>query len=572
MIIALFAPEFLLFFAVNERIAAGILLKKVREFHPHLAKPGMLARMHNRIRKDVSTQCQAPATYQLILTEQKQYGRIEQPSQPVFTLVHAFYAIMGGFAFYASYDDNNPTIEESLFQIPTNPRHVEVPEFETLIYIMKHFPHILTDITEEYILDRAESSSLSKALLIVQVAWFCTNCASRLFQGLPLSLFEVSTAAHALCTLLTYFVWWSKPMNIAEPTILREKGAQEVYALLKCSHEEYDEALDLAKKRAAGGSLAPTGRHESAKIVLAANALQHLLPTPERPPLQSAFEEFPTGLRPGAQWTSSPRQLFFAIITMGISPMLYGLVHFLAWSDNFPTPMERLLWCASSIVVTCSGSVYALALWCGCMRGSPNSKLSSNVGIMGLATFGVTSIVYILTSSFLSVESFRQLFFLDAAAYQEDCETVSMASSPPSSFSSHEATMDLPARRHQPLRMRESTTNSSVIPALVSMPSLAGGNVTDDEKRIRFDLSYSSVSMAHTPSSSHVPNVPVATFRYARSQEQELKELKKTSNEPKWKCNQDIQSPSSLQGTISKPRGSSPRKGGDQDNPGEYEW
>ena len=155
------------------------------------------------------------------------------------------------------------------------------------------------------------------------------------------------------------------------------------------------------------------------------------------------------------------------------------------------------------------------------------------------------------------------------AAGEEDCET---ASSPPSSFSSHEARMDLPARRHQPLRMRESTTNSSVIPALVSMPSLAGGGVTDDEKRIRLNLSYSSVSMSHTPSSSRVPNVPVATFRYARSQEQELKELKKTSNEPKWQCTQDIQPPSSLQGTISKPRGSSPRKGGDQDNPGEYEW
>ena len=162
------------------------------------------------------------------------------------------------------------------------------------------------------------------------------------------------------------------------------------------------------------------------------------------------------------------------------------------------------------------------------------------------------------------------------AASEEDCETVSMASSQPSSFSSHEATMDLPASRHQLLRMHESTTNSSVIPASVSMPSLAGGNITDDGKRIkrhsRLNLSDSSISLAHTPSSSHVLNVPVATFRYARSQEQELKELKKSSNEPKWQCNQDIQSPSSLQGTISKPRGNPPSEGGYQDNPGEYEW
>jgi hypothetical protein len=149
---------------------------------------------------------------------------------------------------------------------------------------MEYFPHIITDITEESIIDRAESSSLSKALLIVQVGWFCTNCASRLFQRLPLSLLEVSTAAHAFCTLLTYFVWWSKPANVAGPTIMREKEVREVHALLMCSQSEYNEALEMARKMAAEGSSTATGTSSSKKIVLAANALQHLLPNPERPP------------------------------------------------------------------------------------------------------------------------------------------------------------------------------------------------------------------------------------------------------------------------------------------------
>ena len=83
---------------------------------------------------------------------------------------------MGGFAFYGPYGDESLNIDESLFEISTNPRNtVEAPDSATLIYIMEHFPHIITDITEEYILDRAESSGLSKALLIFQVGWFCTN-------------------------------------------------------------------------------------------------------------------------------------------------------------------------------------------------------------------------------------------------------------------------------------------------------------------------------------------------------------------------------------------------------------
>lgn len=58
MVFALLAPEILLYLAVNERISAGILLKRVLKLHPHLAKPGILARMYNYFSKDVSTQFQ----------------------------------------------------------------------------------------------------------------------------------------------------------------------------------------------------------------------------------------------------------------------------------------------------------------------------------------------------------------------------------------------------------------------------------------------------------------------------------------------------------------------------------
>ena len=348
------------------------------------------------------------------MTEQKRYDLIEQTTQPHFGLVHAFYAIMGGFAFYGSYDDN-PTVKESLLQISTNPRHtVEVPKFDTLVYIMKDFPHIITDIPEEHILDRAASSGLSKALLIVQVAWFCTSCASRLFERLPLSLLEVSTAAHAFCTLLTYFVWWSKPINIAAPTILREKEAQEVYALLKCSDGEYDEALEMAQKRAVGDSSTPTGPRTSQKLVLAAGALQHLLPTPERPPGTLRFKNRERTLVPGALGNKSSEVHTF--ITIAVSPILYGLVHFLAWNEHFSTPLESFLWHASSFVVTCSGLVGMFLIYSTKHR-SESYQSPYELLVMPVCIF-IIPLVHVLASGFLIVESFRQLFFLDPAAYQ----------------------------------------------------------------------------------------------------------------------------------------------------------
>jgi len=57
MVIALLAPEVLLYLAINERIDATTLMKRTLEFHPRLAKPGMLARVYNYTRtklRDVS--------------------------------------------------------------------------------------------------------------------------------------------------------------------------------------------------------------------------------------------------------------------------------------------------------------------------------------------------------------------------------------------------------------------------------------------------------------------------------------------------------------------------------------
>ena len=324
--------------------------------------------------------------------------------------------MMGGFAFYRSGDDDPP---ESLFVVSTNPCCTAVvPRYDTFVYIMKHFPHIITDITEEDILDHAASSSLSKALLVVQVTWFCTNCASRLFQSLRLSLLEVSTTARAICALLTYLLWWSKPINVAAPTILRGKEARKVYALLRCSDEEYANALEMAKKRAAGDS---SGPHGSGKIALAADALRHL-PSPEsaRPPRSVTFDNSDHMLFPGTLASTTRNGEICGNIIVGISPILYGFPHLLAWDCQFPKPLERHLWRISSILVTCSGfvgiSAGCFAVWA---YGNERIKFPSMLITLGIVICSIIApLAYAFGSVFLTYESVRQLFFLDDTVYQ----------------------------------------------------------------------------------------------------------------------------------------------------------
>ncbi len=127
-----------------------------------------------------------------------------------FTLEHAFYATMGGFAI--AFPPANDGTEGRATLTVENIR--SLIEREPDFIIPKLQVH-LTSIT-----DRSKSTSLGKALLSVQVAWFCLTCASRLAQRLPLSLLEVSTLAHGVCTLASYAVWWFKPLNIDEPTLI----------------------------------------------------------------------------------------------------------------------------------------------------------------------------------------------------------------------------------------------------------------------------------------------------------------------------------------------------------------
>ena len=210
-------------------------------------------------------------------------------------------------------------------------------------------------------------------------------------------------------------------MNVPAPTLLREKEAREVYALLKCSDIEYDQALETARKRAEGHSSGATEPHdESSRITLAANALQHLLPTPERPPLSglSGFEKPGIMLVPGNFRNRSPMENFSVSTTTAISPILYGLVHFLAWNDQFPTPMERVLWCISSFVVTVSGLVCISVLWAlKLLEEVLNFGHRVQALVFYVALIVIPS-VHLLASGFLIAESFRQLLFLEPTAYQ----------------------------------------------------------------------------------------------------------------------------------------------------------
>ena len=138
-----------------------------------------------------------------------------------WTIAHAFYGVMGGFAV----DTPEPISvfgEETRFVL--NPKGIS--------YVMEHYPHLIPDISATSLKDRSKADGIAKALLVCQVLYFCASCVLRAVEVLPLSLLEITTLAHALCALLTYAVWWEKPLSIMEPTLLGTRHPRDIRCIV----------------------------------------------------------------------------------------------------------------------------------------------------------------------------------------------------------------------------------------------------------------------------------------------------------------------------------------------------
>ena len=158
-----------------------------------------------------------------------------RPEKP-WTLTHGFYATMGGFGIDGS-TAGTPFL-------PKGAEHVmfSKPGIERLIEL--EYIEELTNVSVEDIRDKGKSSRIAKILIAIQTLWFSTQLIARLVQYLPISLLELSTFAHGVCTIFAIYFWWEKPQDIEQPTLLSLDRIQPLCAFLcmhsKVSRGQYD--------------------------------------------------------------------------------------------------------------------------------------------------------------------------------------------------------------------------------------------------------------------------------------------------------------------------------------------
>jgi hypothetical protein len=143
---------------------------------------------------------------------------------PSWTDVHSWYATMGGLAF------EDTAAEEHQF-MPGDRQRMTLTK-ETVFYIAKNCPHLLPDVSRQHIEDKSKSGGLGKLITCWQAVYFCVQCASRLSRQSSISLLELNVFAHALCALVLFWIWWDKPQDVQEPTLITDEEALDLCAYL----------------------------------------------------------------------------------------------------------------------------------------------------------------------------------------------------------------------------------------------------------------------------------------------------------------------------------------------------
>ncbi|ESA42303.1 hypothetical protein NCU05131 [Neurospora crassa OR74A] len=140
---------------------------------------------------------------------------------PKWTIAHGFLAVMGGFAIEINEigNANQRRVKNFLPKKATGAPRTRLTLTPEALRVLKEegLEDLIPVLPRESIVDKSKGSTFAKALVCFQASWFCIGCVNRFAQGLSISLLELNTLGHALCTLVIYVMWWHKPLDVGEP-------------------------------------------------------------------------------------------------------------------------------------------------------------------------------------------------------------------------------------------------------------------------------------------------------------------------------------------------------------------
>lgn len=131
-------------------------------------------------------------------------------------MIFGYYAVMGGFAVDVS--DMHDKLSTVTLTAPG------------ILHLAKK--GVIFEVSDAEIKDKSKADLLAKGLVVLQITWMILQCITRKASGYPLTPLELHTLVHAGCALIMYALWFRKPLDIKQPTMVSVNGFKETVALM----------------------------------------------------------------------------------------------------------------------------------------------------------------------------------------------------------------------------------------------------------------------------------------------------------------------------------------------------
>lgn len=188
--------------------------------------------------------------------------RVRPSRRHPWTRIHSHYALMGGFV--CDIGDTSP--QKRFF--PGRRTRVTISP-DGLLFLAEVCPLIIPDLDEAEIKDKDKAGGFSWFTFVVFLGQGCYLAA----RNLPISVMEYISMAYAFNGLLTSLIWWEKPLNVNQPTLIQDHSLHGLFAYM-CFHSTFEDSDDLqylakhmpiVAEPSAGGSLPcfDNGKHQS---------------------------------------------------------------------------------------------------------------------------------------------------------------------------------------------------------------------------------------------------------------------------------------------------------------------
>ncbi|KZT19425.1 hypothetical protein NEOLEDRAFT_1245852 [Neolentinus lepideus HHB14362 ss-1] len=319
-------------------------------------------------------------------------------------------------------DDSIPSLGTASARTPSTP-----PDISTL-----PFP----EITEDEIKDKSKCDWLSKGLAILQTSWFIVQCIARAIQKLPLTELELATCAFAVLNAVVYAFWWNKPQSVDCP-----------YAIGRSSREPSVTITSLDDINKTGTSVQTSQGSSVTRIkTYVVDVDQYFwgflwgpgtVLNENHPRILLLFFFSIIPLSPlvniiiGGEIDDQDRnidpyyggnidvddEVIFPCIMVACSTV-FGAIHCIAWSLEFPSHAEQILWRSCSLAITCLPTAEAMVtLLLPVVDELPESKINILATILWVLII-IFPLLYVAARITLLVLAFLSLKSLPPAAYQ----------------------------------------------------------------------------------------------------------------------------------------------------------